>query len=77
VAGTEGRTGTAWISGTGSAVPPQPAARSGIDTGARVGGGPGTGPDMTVLSRLVDKGLVERIPDGRIIRFRAAGDPTS
>src|SRR2546430_11509326 len=30
---------------------------------------------MTVLSRLVDKGLVERIPDGRIVRFRAAGDP--
>ena len=30
---------------------------------------------MTVLSRLVDKGLVERIPDGRIIRFQAAGDP--
>jgi predicted transcriptional regulator len=30
---------------------------------------------MTVLSRLVDKGLVERVPDGRIVRFRAAGDP--
>jgi len=30
---------------------------------------------MTVLSRLVDKGLVERIPEGRTIRFRAAGDP--
>jgi predicted transcriptional regulator len=29
---------------------------------------------MTVLGRLVDKGLAERIPDGRIIRFRAAGD---
>jgi len=30
---------------------------------------------MTALSRLVDKGLVERIPEGRTIRFRAAGDP--
>lgn len=29
---------------------------------------------MTVLGRLVDKGLVERVPDGRIVRFRAAGD---
>jgi len=29
---------------------------------------------MTVLGRMVDKGLVERIEDGRIIRYRAAGD---
>ncbi|TCO59289.1 BlaI/MecI/CopY family transcriptional regulator [Actinocrispum wychmicini] len=30
---------------------------------------------MTVLARLVGKGLVERVPDGRVMRFRAAGDP--
>ena len=29
---------------------------------------------MTVLGRLVEKGLAERVPDGRVIRFRAAGD---
>lgn len=29
---------------------------------------------MTVLGRLVDKRLVERVPDDRIVRFRAAGD---
>jgi predicted transcriptional regulator len=30
---------------------------------------------MTVVSRLVEKGLVARISDGRIHRYRAAGDP--
>lgn len=29
---------------------------------------------MTVLNRLVDKGLVERLADGRTHRYRAAGD---
>jgi predicted transcriptional regulator len=29
---------------------------------------------MTVLGRLVDKGLAERVPDGRAARYRAAGD---
>ncbi len=29
---------------------------------------------MTVLGRLVDKGLAERVPDGRTVRYRAAGD---
>ncbi|MGH9099097.1 MAG: BlaI/MecI/CopY family transcriptional regulator [Acidimicrobiales bacterium] len=30
---------------------------------------------MTVLGRLVDKGLVERIEEGRVHLYRAAGDP--
>jgi len=30
---------------------------------------------MTVLGRLVDKGLVERVEDGKSHRYRAAGDP--
>lgn len=30
---------------------------------------------MTVLGRLVDKGLVERIPEGRSFRYRPLGDP--
>jgi predicted transcriptional regulator len=30
---------------------------------------------MTVLGRLVDKGLVERIDEGKRYRYRAAGDP--
>jgi predicted transcriptional regulator len=30
---------------------------------------------MTVLGRLVDKELVERVSDGRCYRYRAAGDP--
>jgi len=30
---------------------------------------------MTVLSRLVDKGLVERVAEERTHRYRAAGDP--
>ncbi|MCK4178227.1 BlaI/MecI/CopY family transcriptional regulator [Aciditerrimonas ferrireducens] len=30
---------------------------------------------MTVLGRLVDKGLVERIPDGRSFRYQTLGDP--
>lgn len=30
---------------------------------------------MTVLGRLVAKGLVERLPEGRSFRYRAAGDP--
>ncbi len=30
---------------------------------------------MTVLGRLVGKGLVERVPEGRVYRYRAAGDP--
>jgi len=29
---------------------------------------------MTVLGRLVDKGLVERLADDRVHRYRAAGD---
>lgn len=29
---------------------------------------------LTILSRLRDKGLVERVPDGRSHRYRAAGD---
>jgi predicted transcriptional regulator len=29
---------------------------------------------MTVLGRLVSKGLAERVPDGRAVRYRAAGD---
>jgi predicted transcriptional regulator len=29
---------------------------------------------MTVLGRLVEKGLAQRVPEGRVIRFRAAGD---
>jgi predicted transcriptional regulator len=29
---------------------------------------------MTVLGRLVGKGLAERVADGRVIRYRAAGD---
>lgn len=29
---------------------------------------------MTVVGRLVDKGLVEKIPDGRGFRYQAAGD---
>lgn len=30
---------------------------------------------MTVLGRLLDKGLVERVADGKGHRYRAAGDP--
>lgn len=30
---------------------------------------------VTVLTRLVEKGLVERIGDGRRFRYRPAGDP--
>jgi predicted transcriptional regulator len=30
---------------------------------------------VTVLTRLVDKGLVERVGDARRYRYRAAGDP--
>lgn len=30
---------------------------------------------MTVLGRLVEKALVERVADGRTFRYRAAGDP--
>jgi predicted transcriptional regulator len=29
---------------------------------------------MTVLGRLVSKGLAERVADGRVVRYRAAGD---
>jgi predicted transcriptional regulator len=29
---------------------------------------------MTVVGRLVDKGLAERVPEGRVVRYRAAGD---
>lgn len=29
---------------------------------------------MTVVGRLVTKGLAERVPDGRVVRYRAAGD---
>jgi predicted transcriptional regulator len=29
---------------------------------------------MTVLGRLVGKGLAERVADGRVVRYRAAGD---
>lgn len=42
---------------------------------ARLPGGPRAYTTvMTVLGRLVDKGLVERLVDDRVHRYRAAGD---